>query len=142
MKRGQDLGPQYICGGLDYYSFCLLGIMCYQPKLCFSGLCWLRSYCAEFLILFVCLQERAKELAETIGADAASLADLDNFHPEYGMILANTTSIGMQPKVDETPISKVSPPPWCCFFRCELLCISLNEKRANYQNPLIKNLYI
>jgi hypothetical protein len=47
----------------------------------------------------------------------------------------------MQPKVDETPISKVSPPS-CCFFRCELLCISLNEKRANYQNPLIKNLYI
>ncbi|KAH8499901.1 hypothetical protein H0E87_015228 [Populus deltoides] len=46
------------------------------------------------------------ELAETIGADAVSLADLDNFHPEYGMILANTTSIGMQPKVDETPISK------------------------------------
>ncbi|KAL9401078.1 hypothetical protein Peur_004927 [Populus x canadensis] len=30
---------------------------------------------------------RAKELAETIGADAVSLADLDNFHPEYGMIL-------------------------------------------------------
>ncbi|KAI5580817.1 hypothetical protein BDE02_08G178400 [Populus trichocarpa] len=52
------------------------------------------------------LRERAKELAETIGADAVSLADLDNFHPEYGMILANTTSIGMQPKVDETPISK------------------------------------
>lgn len=36
-----------------------------------------------------------------------TLSELDNFHPEDGMILANTTSIGMQPKVDETPISKV-----------------------------------
>ncbi|CAL2239355.1 unnamed protein product [Prunus armeniaca] len=50
--------------------------------------------------------DRARELADTIGGDALSLADLDNFHPEEGMILANTTSIGMQPKVDETPISK------------------------------------
>lgn len=53
------------------------------------------------------LLERAKELADIVGADALTLADLNNFHPEDGMILANTTSIGMQPKVDETPISKV-----------------------------------
>lgn len=51
--------------------------------------------------------ERAKELAVTIGGDALSLADLENFHPEDTMILANTTSIGMQPKVDETPVPKV-----------------------------------
>ncbi|PON47806.1 3-dehydroquinate dehydratase type I [Parasponia andersonii] len=50
--------------------------------------------------------DRARELANTIGGDALSLADLDNFHPEDGMILANTTSVGMHPKVDETPISK------------------------------------
>ncbi|XP_044499972.1 bifunctional 3-dehydroquinate dehydratase/shikimate dehydrogenase, chloroplastic-like isoform X2 [Mangifera indica] len=50
--------------------------------------------------------ERAKELANVVGAEALSLTDLNNFHPEDGMILANTTSIGMQPKVDETPISK------------------------------------
>ncbi|XP_041000947.1 bifunctional 3-dehydroquinate dehydratase/shikimate dehydrogenase, chloroplastic-like isoform X1 [Juglans microcarpa x Juglans regia] len=50
--------------------------------------------------------DRARELADTIGGDALSLADLDNFHPEDGMILANSTSIGMQPKVDETPIPK------------------------------------
>lgn len=56
------------------------------------------------------LKERAKELAETVGADAVTLADLDNFHPEENMILANTTSIGMQPKVEETPISKVCGP--------------------------------
>ncbi|KGN62101.1 bifunctional 3-dehydroquinate dehydratase/shikimate dehydrogenase, chloroplastic [Cucumis sativus] len=50
--------------------------------------------------------ERAKELADTIGGDAITLADLNNFHPEDNMILANTTSIGMQPKVEETPIAK------------------------------------
>ncbi|PON47808.1 3-dehydroquinate dehydratase type I [Parasponia andersonii] len=53
--------------------------------------------------------DRARELADTIGGDALSLADLDKFHPEDGMILANTTSIGMHPKVDDTPISKSSP---------------------------------
>ncbi|KAI8566121.1 hypothetical protein RHMOL_Rhmol02G0015100 [Rhododendron molle] len=50
--------------------------------------------------------DRAKEIADTIGGDALSLADLNDFHPEDGMILANTTSIGMHPKVDETPVSK------------------------------------
>ncbi|KAK4586904.1 hypothetical protein RGQ29_023876 [Quercus rubra] len=50
--------------------------------------------------------DRARELANTIGGDAVTLADLENFHPVDGMILANTTSIGMQPKVDETPIPK------------------------------------
>ncbi|KAK6803546.1 hypothetical protein RDI58_001330 [Solanum bulbocastanum] len=50
--------------------------------------------------------ERARELAIVVGADALSLDELSNFHPENDMILANTTSIGMQPKVDDTPISK------------------------------------
>lgn len=50
--------------------------------------------------------DRARELADAVGAKAVSLAELDSFHPEDGMILANTTSIGMQPKIDETPISK------------------------------------
>ncbi|KAK2992669.1 hypothetical protein RJ640_014919 [Escallonia rubra] len=50
--------------------------------------------------------ERARELADTVGGEALSLAELDSFRPEDGMILANTTSIGMQPKIDETPISK------------------------------------
>ncbi|KAL0699390.1 hypothetical protein Bca4012_055512 [Brassica carinata] len=50
--------------------------------------------------------ERALELAEAIGGRALSLTDLDNFHPEDVMVLANTTSMGMQPNVDETPISK------------------------------------
>ncbi|CAH8356704.1 unnamed protein product [Eruca vesicaria subsp. sativa] len=50
--------------------------------------------------------ERALELAEAIGGRALSLEELDSFHAEEGMVLANTTSIGMQPNVDETPISK------------------------------------
>lgn len=48
--------------------------------------------------------ERARELANIVGGDAVSLAELESFLPEDGMILANTTSIGMQPNVDETPI--------------------------------------
>ncbi|KAL6526524.1 hypothetical protein OROGR_015614 [Orobanche gracilis] len=50
--------------------------------------------------------DRAREVAELVGGQALSLAELDSFHPENGMILANTTSIGMQPKVEETPVSK------------------------------------
>lgn len=48
--------------------------------------------------------ERARELANIVGGVAVLLAELESFHPEDGMILANTTSIGMQPNVDETPV--------------------------------------
>ncbi|CAI9776852.1 unnamed protein product [Fraxinus pennsylvanica] len=50
--------------------------------------------------------DRARELADLVGGQALSLAELDSFRPEKGMILANTTSIGMHPKVNETPVSK------------------------------------
>jgi shikimate 5-dehydrogenase len=53
------------------------------------------------------MPERAKELANLIGGHALTLADLENYHPEDGMILANTTSMGMQPHVNDTPLSKV-----------------------------------
>jgi len=56
---------------------------------------------------FFVAAERARALANIVGGDAISLAELESFHPEEGMILANTTSIGMQPNVDETPIPKV-----------------------------------
>uniref|UniRef100_M1CER0 Dehydroquinate dehydratase/shikimate dehydrogenase n=1 Tax=Solanum tuberosum TaxID=4113 RepID=M1CER0_SOLTU len=52
------------------------------------------------------IYERAREIGDVVGAKALSLHDLSDFHPENDMILANTTSIGMQPKVDDTPISK------------------------------------
>ncbi|XP_020589419.1 bifunctional 3-dehydroquinate dehydratase/shikimate dehydrogenase, chloroplastic isoform X2 [Phalaenopsis equestris] len=50
--------------------------------------------------------ERARELANFVGGQAISLADLENFHPEEGMILANTTSVGMYPNIHDTPLSK------------------------------------
>uniref|UniRef100_A0A5B7A1S8 Putative 3-dehydroquinate dehydratase/shikimate dehydrogenase 3 n=1 Tax=Davidia involucrata TaxID=16924 RepID=A0A5B7A1S8_DAVIN len=50
--------------------------------------------------------DKAKELANKVGGEAITLAELDDFHPEDGMILANTTSVGMKPKTDLTPISK------------------------------------
>ncbi|XP_059652599.1 bifunctional 3-dehydroquinate dehydratase/shikimate dehydrogenase, chloroplastic-like [Cornus florida] len=50
--------------------------------------------------------EKAKELANKVGGEAITLAELEDFHPEEGMILANTTSVGMKPKTDLTPLSK------------------------------------
>ncbi|MQL84346.1 hypothetical protein Taro_016850 [Colocasia esculenta] len=50
--------------------------------------------------------DRARDLAMSVGGDALSLAELESFHPEGGMILANTTSIGMQPNIDGTPLPK------------------------------------
>nr|CAN60561.1 hypothetical protein VITISV_034024 [Vitis vinifera] len=50
--------------------------------------------------------EKAKELASKVGGEAMTLAELENFHPEDGMILANTTSVGMKPNIDNTPLSK------------------------------------
>lgn len=50
--------------------------------------------------------ERARELANLVGGIALTLAELQNFHSEERMILANTTSIGMHPNVHETPLSK------------------------------------
>ncbi|KAK9949893.1 hypothetical protein M0R45_005403 [Rubus argutus] len=50
--------------------------------------------------------DRARKLADAVGGDVLYVADVDNFHPEDGMILVNTTSVGMHPKIDETPIPK------------------------------------
>ncbi|XP_010914405.1 bifunctional 3-dehydroquinate dehydratase/shikimate dehydrogenase, chloroplastic isoform X2 [Elaeis guineensis] len=50
--------------------------------------------------------ERARELANLIGGHALTLAELERFHPKEGMILANTTSVGMRPNVNDTPVSK------------------------------------
>ena len=53
--------------------------------------------------------EKAVSLANAIGGQALRLADLETFRPEEGMILANATSLGMQPNIDGTPIPKVAP---------------------------------
>ncbi|KAG7969052.1 hypothetical protein I3843_07G011000 [Carya illinoinensis] len=49
--------------------------------------------------------DKAKQLASKVGGEAITLAELENFHPEDGMILANTTSVGMKPKIESTPLS-------------------------------------
>lgn len=45
--------------------------------------------------------------ADLIGGDAIPLSELDTYHPEEGTVLANTTSVGLHPKNNETPIFKV-----------------------------------
>lgn len=41
-----------------------------------------------------------------------ALAEVEHFHPEEGMVLANTTSVGMKPNFDATPLAQV------CFHLC------------------------
>ncbi|KAI4984410.1 hypothetical protein ZWY2020_010544 [Hordeum vulgare] len=40
----------------------------------------------------------------------------ENYHPEEGMILANTTAIGMHPNVNETPLSKQALKSYAVVF--------------------------
>lgn len=61
------------------------------------------------MFLFSLLSAKAKELADSVGGKAITLSELENFHPEEGMILANATSVGMEPKIDESLVPKV----WC-----------------------------
>lgn len=74
---------------------------------------WGSILLGDNLSLFV-TAERAKDLADKVGGQALTLAEIENFHPEEGMILANTTSVGMKPKINDTPIPKVCPIAKCC----------------------------
>uniref|UniRef100_A0A0C9QS28 shikimate dehydrogenase (NADP(+)) n=1 Tax=Wollemia nobilis TaxID=56998 RepID=A0A0C9QS28_9CONI len=60
--------------------------------------------------------ERAKALASAVGAEAICMEEVDSFHPETGMVLANTSAIGMQPNVNATPLSKESLGPYSLVF--------------------------
>jgi shikimate 5-dehydrogenase len=60
------------------------------------------------LTIFFISSEKAVTLANAVGGQALRLADLENFGPEEGMILANATSLGMYPNVDGTPVPKVT----------------------------------
>ncbi|EMS47130.1 Bifunctional 3-dehydroquinate dehydratase/shikimate dehydrogenase, chloroplastic [Triticum urartu] len=55
---------------------------------------------------FVGVRKKAVTLANAVGGQALRLADLENFRPEEGTILANATSLGMYPNVDGTPVPK------------------------------------
>ncbi|EMS50299.1 Bifunctional 3-dehydroquinate dehydratase/shikimate dehydrogenase, chloroplastic [Triticum urartu] len=59
---------------------------------------------------------RAQELGNLIGGPALTLTELENYHPEEGMILANTTAIGMHPNVNETPLSKQALKSYAVVF--------------------------
>ncbi|XP_057736069.1 bifunctional 3-dehydroquinate dehydratase/shikimate dehydrogenase, chloroplastic-like isoform X2 [Arachis stenosperma] len=59
---------------------------------------------------------KAKELAKKVGGEAIILSDLEKFHPEEGMVLANTTSIGMKPNIDHTPLPKEALKHYCLVF--------------------------
>ncbi|XP_059625761.1 bifunctional 3-dehydroquinate dehydratase/shikimate dehydrogenase, chloroplastic-like isoform X2 [Cornus florida] len=50
--------------------------------------------------------ERAKSLALAVSGEAMPYECLDKFCPGNGMILANASSVGMQPNSNQTPISK------------------------------------
>ncbi|KAB2629783.1 bifunctional 3-dehydroquinate dehydratase/shikimate dehydrogenase [Pyrus ussuriensis x Pyrus communis] len=50
--------------------------------------------------------DKAKALANKVGGEAITLAELETFHPEDGMVLANATPVGMEPRIDQTPLSK------------------------------------
>ncbi|XP_043709233.1 bifunctional 3-dehydroquinate dehydratase/shikimate dehydrogenase, chloroplastic-like [Telopea speciosissima] len=58
------------------------------------------------IVIFNRNYDRAKALALSVSGEALPFQDLGSFCPEKGMILANATSIGMQPNSDKTPIPK------------------------------------
>ncbi|XP_004242317.3 bifunctional 3-dehydroquinate dehydratase/shikimate dehydrogenase, chloroplastic [Solanum lycopersicum] len=58
------------------------------------------------VVIFNRKYERAKALAAAVSCDALPYEHLNDFCPEKGMILANASAVGMQPKSDQTPISK------------------------------------
>ncbi|MED6115600.1 hypothetical protein PIB30_092214 [Stylosanthes scabra] len=59
---------------------------------------------------------KAKELAEKVRGEAIVLSELDKFHSEEGMVLANTTSVGMKPNIDHTPLPKEVLKHYCLVF--------------------------
>lgn len=50
--------------------------------------------------------ERAKSLAHAVSGEALPYEWLDRFNPESRMILANASSVGMEPNSNESPITK------------------------------------
>ncbi|KAK6915503.1 Protein kinase domain [Dillenia turbinata] len=60
--------------------------------------------------------ERAKDLADTIGAQAIRLEEAEHFDPEDNMILANCTSLAMKPHIDGTAMPKHALKRYCLVF--------------------------
>lgn len=47
-----------------------------------------------------------------VSGEALPYECLNRFRPEKGMILANASAMGMEPNIDQTPVSKVLYPPF------------------------------
>ncbi|XP_015891652.3 bifunctional 3-dehydroquinate dehydratase/shikimate dehydrogenase, chloroplastic [Ziziphus jujuba] len=58
------------------------------------------------VIIFNRNYERAKALAAAVCGEALPYKYLERFCPENGMILANASAVGMEPRLNETPVSK------------------------------------
>ncbi|XXG79323.1 hypothetical protein AAC387_Pa09g0422 [Persea americana] len=58
------------------------------------------------IVIFNGNYERAKSLASAVSGEARPYKEINSFCPEKRMILANATSVGMQPNSDNTPVSK------------------------------------
>lgn len=112
---------------------------CVVLFLCLLSFLKKNIYFFNFFLFFVVL-DRAKALADLVGGDAISLSDLDSYHPEDGMVLANTTSIGMHPNVSNTPISKVYHLSY--WFNYTMLNGIAPKKLLIVQIHLIHTLYL
>lgn len=63
---------------------------------------------AEYSVLFLQCEERAKSLAAAVSATALPFEDLLTFQPEKDAILANATPLGMHPHVERRiPVPEV-----------------------------------
>jgi 3-dehydroquinate dehydratase/shikimate dehydrogenase len=49
--------------------------------------------------------QRAQELADKVGGEAITLAQLDEMKAQLGFVLTNSFSVGMQPNFHESPIA-------------------------------------
>ncbi|XP_061342553.1 bifunctional 3-dehydroquinate dehydratase/shikimate dehydrogenase, chloroplastic-like [Gastrolobium bilobum] len=58
------------------------------------------------VVIFNRNYERAKALAHAVSGEALPYEFLDRFSPESRMILANASSVGMEPNSNESPITK------------------------------------
>ncbi|KAK9280767.1 hypothetical protein L1049_003655 [Liquidambar formosana] len=58
------------------------------------------------VVIFNRHYERAKALAVAVSGEALPYECLSSFCPQNGMILANSSAVGMEPNSDQSPISK------------------------------------
>ncbi|KAJ8898668.1 hypothetical protein K2173_004702 [Erythroxylum novogranatense] len=68
------------------------------------------------VVIFNRNYERAKALAQAVSGEALPYEILDRFCPENGMILANASAVGMEPNIQESPLSKEALTAYALVF--------------------------